>query len=430
MCPLDEFPPGVPAPGTQGKLIAEPQAAFQEAAALVRSRELTPEWFTAQRLRGEAERAAHRAANPSPPPPAWAGTYDPMAPARAWLAERGGEPEGVRAAGEDARYEVATAAERREMPDAVLIRNGNAQLAFSRQAERWPTASAATATVATFAGSTVAAGSVAVPATTLLGLARTAAGLAQLAAAGLTITPAALAVLAAAAAAGAVIYLLQRQHRSLVDQGALPALPTDRANSMGYDMMGNPTGMPDPSWSGDEPRVLAPLPGFGDGPKAPTFQEEFSPAPALPQSTASPAPTPVIPTLEGFDTTYTSPATVFEKSELRKNMEAAEAIQPGQAGHHIVPGGGPQNGDRNAGLAQQRLRELGIDINGVENGVALSPDFHNQIHTKRYYDTIVDQVVNETTRERAIDVLREIGRNLQEADHTYQRNSEFPSWIE
>ena len=91
LCPLDEFPPGVPAPGTQGKLIAEQQAALQDTVARVRSGELTPEWFTAERLRGEAERAAHRAANPSPPLPAWAGTYDPMAPARAYLAERAGE---------------------------------------------------------------------------------------------------------------------------------------------------------------------------------------------------------------------------------------------------------------------------------------------------------------------------------------------------
>ncbi len=52
LCPLDEFPPGVPAPGTQGKLIAEQQASLQDTAARVRSRELTPEWFTAQRLRG------------------------------------------------------------------------------------------------------------------------------------------------------------------------------------------------------------------------------------------------------------------------------------------------------------------------------------------------------------------------------------------
>ena len=37
----------MPAPGTQGKLIAEQQAAFQEAAALVQARVLTPEWFTA-----------------------------------------------------------------------------------------------------------------------------------------------------------------------------------------------------------------------------------------------------------------------------------------------------------------------------------------------------------------------------------------------
>ena len=246
----------------QGKLIAEQQAALQETVALVQSRELTPEWFTAERLRGEAEREAHRAANPAPPAPPWAGTYDPMAPARAWLAERGGEREGVRAAGEDARYELATPAERRAMPDAVLVRNGNAQLAYDRQAERWPTALAATA-AATFAGS------VAVPASTLLGLTRTALGLAQLAAAGLTITPAGAAALAAAAAAGAVVHLLHWQHRSLVDQGAL-----------------------------DVPRLVPPLPGFGVGRRAldplPGFtagrplletrpgEGDITPAPSLP----------------------------------------------------------------------------------------------------------------------------------------------------
>ena len=91
MCPLDEFPPGVPAPGTQGKLIAEQQAALQDTVARVRSRELTPEWFTTQRLRGEIERAARETANPTPPSAPWAGTYDPIAPARAYLAERAGE---------------------------------------------------------------------------------------------------------------------------------------------------------------------------------------------------------------------------------------------------------------------------------------------------------------------------------------------------
>ena len=70
LCPLDEFPPGVPAPGTQGKLIAEQQAALQDTVARVRSGELTPEWFTAQRLRGEAEREAHKTANPPPSSPA------------------------------------------------------------------------------------------------------------------------------------------------------------------------------------------------------------------------------------------------------------------------------------------------------------------------------------------------------------------------
>ena len=246
MCPLDEFPPGVPAPGTQGKLIAEQEAKLRETVALVRSGELTVKWFLQQGVNHRAERAAREAANLAPPPPPTVHTYDPMAPARAYQDYRAREPDAVRAAGEDARYQAATDAERREMPDAVLFRNGAAQLVFTRRAAwpcrrqrcwRW----------------------------------RGRGRLAQLIAAGLLLTPAALAALTTAAAAGAVVYLLNRQHRSLVDQGALPAAPADRATSMGYDALGNPTGMPDPSGYGDEPRVLAPLPGFSDGPKAPMF---------------------------------------------------------------------------------------------------------------------------------------------------------------
>ena len=86
MCPLDEFPPGVPAPGTQGKLIAEQEAKLRETVALVQLGDLTVEWFLQQGVNHRAERAAREAANLAPPPPPTAHTYDPMAPARAYLA--------------------------------------------------------------------------------------------------------------------------------------------------------------------------------------------------------------------------------------------------------------------------------------------------------------------------------------------------------
>ena len=83
------------------KLIEREAAALQETVARVRSGALTPAWFTAERLRGEAERAAREAANPAPPPPASAYTYDPMAPARAYLAYLAGETDMLRGIGAD-----------------------------------------------------------------------------------------------------------------------------------------------------------------------------------------------------------------------------------------------------------------------------------------------------------------------------------------
>ena len=86
LCPLDEFPPGVPAPGTQGKLIEEQQAAIRQGVEAFLRRETSVEWFLETGARHRAERDARDAANPTPPSAPWAHTYDPMAPARDYLA--------------------------------------------------------------------------------------------------------------------------------------------------------------------------------------------------------------------------------------------------------------------------------------------------------------------------------------------------------
>ena len=84
MCPLDEFPPGVPAPGTQGKQQAWEAEAVREAVRLVGTGELTTEWFLAEGARHRAEREARAAAGPPSPPPEWDPIKDPLAPVRAY----------------------------------------------------------------------------------------------------------------------------------------------------------------------------------------------------------------------------------------------------------------------------------------------------------------------------------------------------------
>ena len=66
--------------------------------------------------------------------------------------------------------------------------------------------------------------------------------------------------------------------------------------------------------------MLAPLPGFGDGPQAPTFQEELSP-PALPQSTATPRPERLIDPVEKLVPPQIDPALVFDNRSVEDFRE-------------------------------------------------------------------------------------------------------------
>ena len=83
MCPLDEFPPGVPAPGTRGE-----QMRFIEEAPrkVIENGGADVAWFLAESARHRAEREARAAANPAPPPPSpdWDPIKDPSAPLRTY----------------------------------------------------------------------------------------------------------------------------------------------------------------------------------------------------------------------------------------------------------------------------------------------------------------------------------------------------------
>lgn len=121
------------------------------------------------------------------------------------------------------------------------------------------------------------------------------------------------------------------------------------------------------------------------------------------------------PEIEVFDPPTVDPATVFERSELRRNMEEAGKLKDkdGRVAHHIVPGGGPMNGRRDASPTQRKLDELKIDRNSVDNGTALSPEFHAKIHTKGYYDRIEQEFESIASDDDAKQILNKIRQELQ-----------------
>lgn len=181
----------------------------------------------------------------------------------------------------------------------------------------------------------------------------------------------------------------------------------------------------------DDPPLgtLAPLPGFTPPTLPGGVEPGFDIDPGKPAVLATPATPQAEPDVEGFDQSDGDPATVFEQSKLRRNMEVAGKIAKGQVAHHIVPGGGPMNGERDATRSQELLEELEIDRDGVDNGVALSPEFHGKIHTKGYYDYVREQIENLTSKEDITEKSREIGDSLQETDRVYQQTGRFPEWI-
>jgi len=62
--------------------------------------------------------------------------------------------------------------------------------------------------------------------------------------------------------------------------------------------------------------------------------------------------------------------------------------------------------------ARQKLQKLGVDINGIMNGVALPNGFHRRMHTNEYYDHIKKLSEEWKTKRDAINDLRGLALHL------------------
>jgi hypothetical protein len=92
------------------------------------------------------------------------------------------------------------------------------------------------------------------------------------------------------------------------------------------------------------------------------------------------------------------------------------------AAHHIAAGADPR-----AEVARGILKKFGICINDAVNGVFLPANratqviagetIHSTLHTKEYYDAVNEALEKATTKQEAIDILRNIGRALQAGDY-------------
>jgi len=64
------------------------------------------------------------------------------------------------------------------------------------------------------------------------------------------------------------------------------------------------------------------------------------------------------------------------------------------------------------GLAREALQRLGIDLDDAINGVALPKEFHQGLHTRRYYENINKASQEWTTAEKTIQDLERIRNDL------------------
>ena len=73
------------------------------------------------------------------------------------------------------------------------------------------------------------------------------------------------------------------------------------------------------------------------------------------------------------------------------------------------------------------LKQFGIDLDNVENGAALSADFHRRIHTNEYYAYVERSLQPFRTRESVANWLSDFREQLREADQEFQRSGQLPS---
>lgn len=127
-----------------------------------------------------------------------------------------------------------------------------------------------------------------------------------------------------------------------------------------------------------------------------------------------------------------SPGTPEQKLRLRREMEKAGQIErnDGNEAHHMVSQRGHNMiGRRDPSRAQDVLKQFGIDLDSVENGAALSANFHRRIHTNEYYDYVTRNIRNLMTREQVSAWLSRFRKQLREADQEFQRSGQLPSWV-
>ena len=80
-----------------------------------------------------------------------------------------------------------------------------------------------------------------------------------------------------------------------------------------------------------------------------------------------------------------------------------------QAAHHIVAGG-----SRFAKNTRKILAKFGIGINDAVNGVFLDASKHAGLHKKQYYEKVEKLLSEAKTKEDAIKILKDIGKQLSE----------------
>ena len=127
-----------------------------------------------------------------------------------------------------------------------------------------------------------------------------------------------------------------------------------------------------------------------------------------------------------------TPGTPEQKLRLRREMEKAGQIErnDGNEAHHMVPQRGRNmTGRRDPSRAQDVLKQFETDLDSVENGAALSANFHRRIHTNEYYDYVTRSMRNLSTREQVSAWLSRFREQLREADQEFQRSGQLPSWV-
>ncbi|HZI09231.1 MAG TPA: AHH domain-containing protein, partial [Myxococcus sp.] len=103
---------------------------------------------------------------------------------------------------------------------------------------------------------------------------------------------------------------------------------------------------------------------------------------------------------------------------LAANMEAAGVKRPpGTDAHHIVAANAEA-----ASTARGVLRRFRVDIDDAANGVFLPSNsnvattapgsIHSTIHTKKYYDTVNDDLIGATSRQEVLNILALVRQRL------------------